>query len=361
MINRVRAAASVVGIALLITSDTSAQGSAFGYKRERVADGVYVFVANQQYGAFVSGNSTLIIGDSAALVVDTGNYPELTRQMIDEVRTLASGKPVRYIVNTHWHPDHWLGNAAYLRAYPTATIVSTEFTRTEIQRRGPSFLGQYQDTAAMLGQLRVLVASPASKDTSVTASDARVYYSATLPDAMAAGPGWQSATIEAPTLTFDRALHVHLGNRDVDVKFLGRGNTAGDAVVFDLKTRTLVTGDLVVAPIPYAFGSYFGEWVTTLGELRAMNPAVIIPGHGAIQKDFSYINQLSDLLTFVRTGAEDAVRHGKTLTEFRSATDLTRFERQFAGSDPRLQTLFRLDWNRAALKRAFDQATGTIE
>ena len=372
MINRVRSTARVVGLtavawlsggASVATRAVPEHGRAptLGYTRERVADGVYVFVANEAYGAFVSGNSTLIVGDSAALVVDTGNYPELTRRMIDEVRTLTNGKPVRYVVNTHWHPDHWLGNAAYLRAYPAAAIVSTEFTREEIRRRGPAFLAQYQDTAAMFGQLRRLLAPGESKDTSRAATDARAYYAVSLPDAIAAAPGWLSATIEAPTLTFDRALHVHLGNRDVDVCFLGRGNTSGDAVVFDTKTRTLITGDLVVAPIPYAFGSFFPDWLTVLGELRAMNPATIVPGHGALQHDLSYVNQLSELLSLVRSGAEDAVRRGKTLAEFRSAMDLSSFERRFAGNDPRLHTLFRLDWNNAALKRAYDEAKANIE
>ncbi len=116
-----------------------------------------------------------------------------------------------------------------------------------------------------------------------------------------------------------------------------------------------------VAPIPYAFGSFFPDWLTVLGELRAMNPATIIPGHGALQHDLSHINQLSELLSFVRSGAEDAVRRGKTLIEFRSALDLSSFEQRFAGNDPRLHTLFRLDWNNAALKRAYEEAKANIE
>ena len=369
MIDRVRTVASLSLVACLpggasarrVPSSVSAPASAFGYTRERVADGIYTFVANEAYGAVVSGNSTLIIGDSAALVVDTGNFPDLTSHMIDEVRTLTNGKPVRYVVNTHWHPDHWLGNAAYLRAYPGLTIVGTEFTRTEIRTRGPQFLAQYKDTALVFGQLRKLSAPPATKDTSVAQSDARAYYAASLPDFIAGAPGWANATIAAPTLTFDRALHVQLGNRDVDVRFLGRGNTSGDAIVFDSKTRTLITGDLVVAPIPYAFSSFFPEWITVLDELRTMSPAVIVPGHGAIQHDFSYIHRLSALLSFVSDAAADAARHGKSLGEFRAALDLSPFEKQFAGDDPRLHVLFRLDWTVAATKRAYDEAKVYVE
>jgi cyclase len=369
MIDRLRSVARLACVAWLCggasprptPSRAHTSASAFGYTRERVADGIYTFVANEAYGAVVSGNSTLIVGDSAALVIDTGHFPDLTRRMIDEVRTLTNGKPVQYVVNTHWHPDHWLGNAAYLHAYPGLTIVSTEFTRTEIRSRGPRFLGQYKDTTLVFGQLRKLSAPAATKDTSIAQSDARAYYAASLPDFIAGASGWLNATIEAPTLTFDRALHVHLGNRDVDVRFLGRANTSGDAIVFDAKTRTLVTGDLVVAPIPYAFSSFFPEWIAVLSELRTMNPAVIVPGHGAIQHDFSYINRLSELLSFVSKAAAEAARHGKTLAEFRAALDLSPFEKQFAGDDPRLQVLFRLDWTVAATKRAYDEAKVYVE
>jgi cyclase len=346
--------------ACLLGAPSSPHTAGFGYTRERVADGVYAFIANDAYGALVSGNSTLIIGDSAALIVDTGHYPELTRRMIDEVRSLTS-KPVRYVVNTHWHPDHWLGNAEYVRAFPGVSIVSTQFTREEIERRGPSTLAQYRDTARVLAQLRKLTMQPEAKDTNQAAADDRAYYSATIPDWLAAAPGWQTATVTAPTLTFDRVLHIHLGDRDVDVRFLGRGNTSGDAVVFDAKTRTLATGDLVVAPIPYAFNSFFAEWIAVLKELHAMNPARVVPGHGSVQHDLSYVVRVSELLAFVRSAADDAVRKGKSLAEFRAAIDLSAFERRFAGSDPRLQTLFRLDWNVAAVKRAYDEAKFNVE
>src|SRR4051812_4467232 len=165
MIHRARTTIGIVVVAWLGAGASSGAHEKvletranIGYTRERIADGVFTFVANDSYGALVSGNSTLIIGDSAALIVDTGHYPDVTRRMIEEVRSLTT-KPVRYVVNTHWHPDHWMGNAAYARAYPGVTIVSTEFTRGEIQRRGAGIVAQYKDTAAILAQLRRLGAS----------------------------------------------------------------------------------------------------------------------------------------------------------------------------------------------------------
>ena len=132
--------------------------------------------------------------------------------MIDEVRTLTNGKPVRYIVNTHWHPDHWLGNAAYLHAYPAATIVSTEFTREEIRRRGPRVPRAVSGHGCDVRAVCVACSLPASRKTRAALQPTHEPTTPRhFPMQSPRPPGWLSATIEAPTLTFDRALHVHLG------------------------------------------------------------------------------------------------------------------------------------------------------
>src|ERR1700693_1846943 len=75
------------------------------YHTEKLAEGVYDFIAPEPRTQVVSGNSVAVIGDDGVLVVDTGNVPSLARRMIGEIRKLTD-KPVRFIVNTHWHPDH---------------------------------------------------------------------------------------------------------------------------------------------------------------------------------------------------------------------------------------------------------------
>ena len=81
-----------------------------------------------------------------------------------------------------------------------------------------------------------------------------------------------------------------------------------------------------------------------------MNPVTIVPGHGALQHDLSYVNQLSELLSLVRSGAEDAVRRGKTLAEFRGAQRLSSFEQRFAGNDPHCTRCF--GWTGTTLPEA---------
>ena len=180
-----------------------------------------VFVANEACGAFVSGNSTLIVVDSAALVVDTGNYPELTRSMSTRFGRSQTGS-LSATSHTRWHPDHWLGNAAYLGASRRGNRQHGIHTRGDSPPRSGvphAVSGHGRD----VGAARRLLAPGESKDRRAATTPELLRSLASRRNRRR--PRWLSATIEAPTLTFDRALHVHLGNRDVDIRFLGRGNT----------------------------------------------------------------------------------------------------------------------------------------
>jgi glyoxylase-like metal-dependent hydrolase (beta-lactamase superfamily II) len=102
---------------------------------EKVGTGPYAFISPIGITPLVSGNSLVVIGDDSVLVVDTGQFPSLARAEIVEIRRLTA-LPVRYIVTTHWHPDHWTGNGEFARAYPGVSIIGTENTRALSQSHG---------------------------------------------------------------------------------------------------------------------------------------------------------------------------------------------------------------------------------
>src|SRR5579862_9263578 len=97
-------------------------------------------------------------------------------------------------------------------------------------------------------------------------------------------------------MTFDHDFTIDLGNREVQIKFLGRGNTAGDAVAYLPKDRILVAGDLVAAPIPNTYDGYPSEWIQTLQNLGALDAGTIVPGHGSVMHDKAYLFLVRDLL-----------------------------------------------------------------
>ena len=93
---------------------------------KKVADGVHVAVAAPAYK--VNCNTAIIENDDGVMVVDTHSKPSAARVIVEQLRGMTS-KPVRYVVNTHFHWDHWHGNEVYPAAYPNAEIVSNDITR----------------------------------------------------------------------------------------------------------------------------------------------------------------------------------------------------------------------------------------
>jgi glyoxylase-like metal-dependent hydrolase (beta-lactamase superfamily II) len=94
----------------------------------KVAEGVYLFTTTPYGDVGLSGNSVAILSDDGVLVFDSNGTPETAASVLAEIRKLT-GKPVRYLVNSHWHWDHWGGNQTYIAAFPLIQIITHEKTR----------------------------------------------------------------------------------------------------------------------------------------------------------------------------------------------------------------------------------------
>jgi glyoxylase-like metal-dependent hydrolase (beta-lactamase superfamily II) len=257
---------------------------------------------------------------------------------------------VRYIVNTHWHPDHWLGDGAFKAAFPGAVIVSTPNTSTLMATKAQPFISARYVTGVQ-AFLKEYLASPEKHDE----AELR-YYRYGQMQFETFGAELASADPALPELLFDAALTVRLGKREVQVRFLGRGNTGGDAVVYVPDANVVVTGDLLVHPYPYGIGSFIGEWIETLGRVKAIGAASIVPGHGMVQHDTTYLNRVVRLLTSVRSQTAESVRLGRTLEEARTHVDLAEAEREFCGESTWCRYTFRANFIVPAVGRAYREA-----
>src|SRR5262249_3907268 len=119
----------------------------------------------------------------------------------------------------------------------------------------------------------------------------------------------------APTEGFADRLEIADARAPVQALFLGRANTDGDAVVWLPRQRILVTGDTVVAPFPFGFGSYPANWLQVIAKLRAYPFRTLIPGHGPPQRDRAYLDKLAAALTQVRTEVGPLAKQGVALPE----------------------------------------------
>jgi glyoxylase-like metal-dependent hydrolase (beta-lactamase superfamily II) len=316
------------------------------YRTVKLADGVYAFIAPIETNV-VSGNSLLVVGDDGALVVDTQQFAAVARWEVAEIKKLTD-QPVRYVVNTHWHNDHWLGNATFREAWPDAMFLATPNTRRLVIEKGIGFVDPAK-ASEQLAQLAAVLADRKRKIAPLT----RRYLEAARDELRDYIPAMKEARPEPPAATFDRALTVYLGAREVDVRFLGRGNTGGDAVVYVPDAKVVATGDLVVHPVPFAFGSFISEWVGTLGTLAELDAKTIVPGHGELQHDMRYVHALAAALASISAQARAAQAAGKPVEQARKAVDVRSFEQETCGDDPWCHVGFPGAFVQPAFERAF--------
>ena len=349
---------SALAILLLAALPLTAADVTKEFETVKVAEGVLAFIAAEPKSGLVNGNSVAVIGDDGVLVVDTGQFAPLTKRMIAEIKK-STDKPVRYVVNTHWHWDHNLANSVYREAYPNVAIVSTPFTRQMLLDSTPQFLQFFQTSGdKMIEGLKAQLAGGKKRDGSPLSDEDKQSLQDFISDAENGIPEMKKASFVPPNETFDQSLTVYLGKREVRILHLGRGNTAGDAVVYVPDAKVLVTGDLVVHPTPYATHAYFTDWVATMKKLMAFEAAAIVPGHGPVQRDKAYMQTVTNLLEALVAQVGQAVKEGLSLEDTRKRVDLESFRKQFAGTDWRRSRAFDEYFLVPAVTDAWKQARG---
>src|SRR3954468_7667054 len=173
---------------------------------------------------------------------------------------------------------------------------------------------------------------------------------------MAENPGVQ---IILPTLTLEDHLTLYRGGRIIDIRYLGRGHTSGDIVVHLPKEGVVITGDLVIWPVPYVGNpqSHPKDWAMTLEKLLSLHAAAIIPGHGPVLKDDSYVKLMSRLFASMSQQVEAGVARGLTLEQLRKSVSLTEFEKLFVGDSRVRRDIFGSYVMGAGIAAAFSDAT----
>lgn len=295
----------------------------------QVAEGIYSIRHADAPDTNPQGNTTVIIGEHAVLVVDSSYLPSSAAEDIAQIKRWTD-RPVRYLLNTHWHPDHQRGNSAYVDAFPEVTIVAhTETVRlmaaydTANRQRYPQRLQQMKETLAK---------KPDAELQKTVAGRSRVL--AEL----------ERSRLQLPTLTFENAMTVDLGNRVVEIRHSGSGDTRGDAWAYLPKEQVLVTGDVLVAPVPYFFAGYPEGRARTLRQLLQLDVKAIVPGHGDVLRDQTYLRSVAEMVeTIVGQVHAAVVRIGSLsarLEDVRPQIDVAEYRRRFAGDDPHNQEYF---------------------
>lgn len=274
-----------------------------------VAEGVYAAIARPHRPE--NANSAIVLLEDGVLVVDAASTPSSARVLIELIRKLTP-QPVKYLVNTHFHWDHYWGNAAFLEAFPGVQIIASENARLEMQRMGLGSLWVTRLTKVELPEAFEQWKAQLAKET----DPQRLQL---LRDRMEqwgkANEELKTMPLALPTLTFEGRMVLHSPSQPVEILALGRGHTSGDVEVYLPKSKVVMTGDLIAGDTPYIADVSPYEWIQTLEAVKQLDFETIIPGHGDVMRGKDGLRLWCDYFRELTTQTEAAYAEGLSLED----------------------------------------------
>ena len=269
-----------------------------------LGNGVHTLTWTPKPGSFAIGNSTFIVGDDDVIVVDSGFSRATGRAILEGLKTITD-KPVSIVINTHWHADHIFGNQVFHSAFPAARFVAHPATRDGI------ISGEVEYRDANRPKTEATIDALKKKTTRTEAENQELRRAEMQIEA------WQGEYV-LPDLLVDQRLTIVQGQRQVHVMHLGVANTKGDLVVHLPAERILISGDIAITPMQFAYFSSPRKWIDTLGRLAAIDAVTIVPGHGPPQADKRFIFDLRAMLRSVVEQVDEGIKAGHDLEALKS-------------------------------------------
>jgi len=310
--------------ALLLFAATARAEDLFDIKP--LAEGVWAAIAKPAYK--VNCNAAIIVLGDSVLVVDTHSKPSAARALIEQIKRLTD-KPVRYVVNTHFHWDHYQGNQAYPSSWPAGVeIISSQATRENIEHRGiPRVKYEIATMPQEIEKLKsdlAKVTDPKLKETLQSNLQQTESYFAEL----------KSMQFTLPTMTFDRSFILYRKTRTVQILWLGNAHTNGDVWVYLPKERIIICGDALHGWTPFMADSFPFDWIRTLDAVEKLDFDIALGGHGDVmhgkEKFEMWKAYFRDLLD--ETG--EAYSKGASLEQAQSQVSKTLIDKYAAKFDP---------------------------
>lgn len=323
---------------------------------ERLADGVYAIVRHDPIAYGNNANSLVVVGDSGVAVIDAQFTRAATLEVLAAIRAITP-KPVRWVVNTHWHDDHVAGDQVYRDTFPDVRFVSHENTRADLIASGrPNRDGTWKAAPGFADRVERLLALGLGFDSTPVVPLERAAMTSTariVRQYAAESPGFRETLADT---TFGQRMTLPLGGRSVELRWFGPANTRGDAVAWVPGARVVATGDLVVAPVPFAFNAFVRGWVSALDSVRVLGAAAIVPGHGPVMHDDGYVRRMRGWLATIRDSTTAMAARGVSLDSVRKVVTLDVERREVAGDDKWMNALWRNFFVVPAVSRAYADA-----
>lgn len=289
----------------------SATASARLFDIQKVTDGVYCALAHP--AAITNCNAAIFINSQYVVVVDAHSKPSAAASLIAQIKKEVTNKPVRYLVNTHFHYDHTQGDAAYKAGGGKVEIIASETTKQLIVQNSRGRLKDSLDgVPKMMAALRTRLEKASSQ------SD-KAFFQEQIRQLDAYQVEMKNFTPELPDITFAQSHVIKDSAQDLHIAFHGRAHTAGDVAVFSPQNRVVATGDMISGFLPAMGDGYPREWPRTINSVASLAAQQMLPGHGVVQPNHDRMIQLRDYIEDLTLRVEAGKKAGKTVAELQKS------------------------------------------
>lgn len=334
-----------------------------GPTRTDLGDGIYLFQTAPYSDVGLDGNSVVIVSDSGVLVFDANGTPDAARAVLAEIRRLTS-QPIKFLVQSHWHWDHWYGSEVYRAAFPSLQIVAHEKTRAMMDGPAIVFNQPFLDEQ-LPGHVRELAGALAKARAAGDKKDQAAKLATHLANDQRFLQQKRTTHYTLATITYSDSLTLYLGKRVIKVLHHDRAITPGDSYLYLPNERVVVAGDLLINPITFALFCYPSGWISTLDAIDALDARMIIPGHGKALTDERLLHATRALLVRERELAKELKSQGKSAADAGQAiladSTVLALRTEITGGDTSLNESFAPYLVHWFVRRVYQELDGTLD
>ena len=294
------------------------------HRFQKVTDGVYYATSSGTMN--VGANSPIILTDTEAIIIDSEITPAAARALVADLKAVTT-KPVRYVVDSHYHYDHAHGNQIF---GAEVQVIGHENTRKRMLTNvleQYTFLSSVEPIPARIESLKQRIAQEKDPQQKATLERQLASNAAYLEQV-------KETKVTPPNLTIDRKMTLYRGGREIQLYYFGRGHTDTDVVVYLPKERIVCSGDLMESLISYMGDAYVEDWIPTLERLKTLDFDTVMPGHGVVFTGKTKITAFQAYLRDVYQQALAFKKQGLSAEDAAQKIDVTAHRTEFPSIRP---------------------------
>jgi cyclase len=274
---------------------------------QKVANGIYFAHARPQ--ALLNCNAAIFVRSKDVVVVDAHSKPSAAASLIRQIKGEITEKPVRYVVNTHFHWDHTQGDHAYRLTGEKVDFIASSATK---QLMSDLAVARMKASVEAVPQQIDALRDRAARSTSASE---KAFCADQIAQMKAYETELNDYTLELPTITFDTSYLLRDPEFDLHIDFHGQSHTAGDVFVFCPQQRAMATGDAIHGFLPNIADGFPRAWPGTIDTVGRADFRYLMGGHGPLQTDRTVMTSQRNYIEELTVKVAEGKKAGLSLAE----------------------------------------------